>query len=59
MKIGSKELDLDTANWEVVMGQNVLKALAIVVFNNANKAEIPIKLKNGMSYKITVKEDAE
>ena len=38
------------------MGQNVLDALATIVFDGAKKVEIPFKLKTGMSYKIIVEE---
>lgn len=46
-------------NVEVLIGKNVINALATIVFNGAKKVEIPLKLKNGMNYKIIVKEDTE
>nr|DAY36942.1 MAG TPA: hypothetical protein [Caudoviricetes sp.] len=46
-------------NVEVLIGKNVVNALATIVFDGAKKVEIPLKLKNGMNYKIIVKEDAE
>ena len=46
-------------NVEVLIGKNVINALATIVFDGAKKVEIPLKLKNGMNYKIIVKEDAE
>lgn len=48
-----------TDDLEFLIGQNVLDALATIVFDGAKKVEIPLKLKNGMNYKIIVKEDAE
>lgn len=66
MEIGNREYNGEynaitesTLDLEVLVGQNVLKALATIVFDGAKKVVIPIKLKNGMSYKVTVKEDAE
>ncbi|RJU23430.1 hypothetical protein [Streptococcus sp. AM43-2AT] len=62
MEIGNREYNAiteSTLDLEVLVGQNVLKALATIVFDGAKKVVIPIKLKNGMSYKVTVKEDAE
>ena len=41
---------------EVLLGQNVLSALADIVFDGAKKVEIPFKLKTGMKYKITLEE---
>jgi hypothetical protein len=41
---------------EVLVGQNVLSALADIVFDDAKKVEIPFKLKTGLNYKITVEE---
>lgn len=46
-------------NVEVLIGKNVINALATIVFDGAKKVEIPLKLKNGMNYKIIVKEDAK
>ena len=59
MEINGKEQDKSTVDLEVLMGQNVLNALATVVFDGAKKVEIPIKLKTGMGYKIIVEEVTE
>lgn len=59
MKINGKEQDISMVDLEVLMGQNVLNALATIVFDGAKKVEIPFKLKTGMSYKITVEEVIE
>jgi hypothetical protein len=44
---------------EVLIGKNVINALATIVFDGAKKVEIPLKLRNGKNYKIIVKEDTE
>lgn len=46
-------------NVEVLIGKNVINALATIVSDGAKKVEIPFKLKNGKNYKIIVKEDTE
>ena len=56
MEINGKEQDTSMVDLEVLMGQNVLNALATIVFDGAKKVEIPFKLKTGMSYKIIVEE---
>lgn len=57
MEINGKEQDTSTVDLEVLMGKNVLNALASIVFDGAKKVEIPLKLKTGMSYKIIVEEE--
>ena len=59
MEINGKEQDTSTVDLEVLMGKNVLNALASIVFDGAKKVEIPLKLKTGMSYKIIVEEVTE
>lgn len=59
MEINGKEQDTSVVDLEVLMGQNVLNALATIVFDGAKKVEIPFKLKTGISYKITVEEVTE
>lgn len=44
---------------EILIGKNVINALATIVFDGAKKVEIPLKLRNRKSYKIIVKEDTE
>ncbi len=44
---------------EVLIGKNVINALATIVFDGAKEVEIPLKLRNGKNYKIIVKEDVE
>lgn len=39
---------------ENLIGQNIIYALAEIVFDGAKKVEIPLKFKNGYKYKITV-----
>lgn len=39
---------------ENLIGQNVIYALAEIIFEGAKKVEIPLKLKDGTKYKITV-----
>jgi hypothetical protein len=39
---------------ENLIGQNVIYALAEIVFEGAKKVEIPLKFKNGNKYRITV-----
>lgn len=56
MEINGKEQDTSVVDLEVLMGQNVLNALAIIVFDGVKKVSIPFKLKTGISYKITVEE---
>ena len=56
MKINGKEQDTSMVDLEVLLGQNVLSALADIVFDGAKKVEIPFKLKTGMKYKIIVEE---
>lgn len=46
-------------NVEVLIGKNVINALATIVFDGAKKVEIPLKLRNRKNYKIIIKEDAE
>lgn len=41
---------------ENLIGQNVIYALAEIVFEGAKKVEIPLGFKNGYKYKITVEE---
>ena len=42
---------------ENLIGQNVIYALAEIIFEGAKKIEIPLVFKNGYKYKITVEED--
>ena len=42
---------------EILMGRNIIHALAEIVFKGAKKVEIPLRFKNGDKYKITVEED--
>lgn len=49
----------ETVDVEVLIGKNVINALATIVFDGAKKVEIPLKLRNRKNYKIIVKEDAE
>lgn len=39
---------------EKLIGQNVIYALAKIIFEGAKKVEIPLKLKDGTKYKITL-----
>lgn len=39
---------------ENLIGQNVIYALAEIIFEGAKKVEIPLKFKNGDKYRITV-----
>nr|DAH57834.1 MAG TPA: hypothetical protein [Caudoviricetes sp.] len=39
---------------EKLIGQNVIYAIAEIVFEGAKKVEIPLKFKNGDKYRITV-----
>ena len=39
---------------ELLVGRNIIHALAEIVFEGAKKVEIPLKFKNGDKYKITV-----
>ena len=39
---------------EYLIGQNIIYALAEIIYDGAKKVEIPLKLKNGVKYKITV-----
>ena len=39
---------------ENLIGQNIIHALAEIVFDGAKKVEIPLRFKNGYKYKITV-----
>ena len=39
---------------ENLIGQKVIYALAEIIFEGAKKVEIPLKLKDGTKYKITV-----
>ena len=41
---------------EKLIGQNVIYAIAEIVFEGAKKVEIPLGFKNGYKYKITVEE---
>lgn len=39
---------------EYLIGRNVIYALTDIMLNGAKKVEIPLKLKDGTKYKITV-----
>nr|DAP63837.1 MAG TPA: hypothetical protein [Caudoviricetes sp.] len=39
---------------EYLIGRNIIHALAEIIFEEAKKVEIPLKLKDGTKYKITV-----
>lgn len=39
---------------EYLIGRNIINALAEIIFEEAKKVEIPLKLKDGTKYKITV-----
>ena len=39
---------------EYLIGRNVIYALTDIMFNGKKKVEIPLKLKSGIEYKITV-----
>lgn len=39
---------------EKLIGQNIIYAIADIIFEGAKKVEIPVGFKNGYKYKITV-----
>lgn len=44
---------------ELLIGQNIIHALAEIAFDGAKKVEIPLKLKNGDKYRITVEREID